>query len=138
MTREEWEQILFEHVSDEVVQDMLNGYVLELEAESERLRDALDFERSENGLAREFLNRMAEHCGTKDCPSLVAYVERIEGENAKLRELCATVIDDWMRTVCPSFPFCEFGGEYQLCTDEACGNQTYRQTARELGIEVEE
>ena len=60
-----------------------------------------------------------------------------ERENAKLRELCATVIDDWMSKVCPSFPFCEYGGEYQDCTDETCGNQIYRQMARELGVEVE-
>jgi len=39
MTRERWEQILFAHVPDEVVQDMLNAYVLELEAESAKLRE---------------------------------------------------------------------------------------------------
>ena len=61
---------------------------------------------------------------------------RAEAENAKLRELCATVIDDWMSKVCPSFPFCEFGGEYQDCTDETCGNQIYRQMARELGVDA--
>ena len=63
--------------------------------------------------------------------------ERLEAENAKLRELCATVIDDWMSKVCPSFPFCEYGGEYQDCTDETCGNQISRQMARELGVEVD-
>lgn len=61
--------------------------------------------------------------------------EALAAENAKLRELCATVIDDWMSKVCPSFPFCEFGGEYQDCTDETCGNQIYRQMARELGVD---
>lgn len=61
----------------------------------------------------------------------------LEVENAELRELCATVIDDWMSKVCPTFPFCEYGGEYQDCTDETCGNQIYRQMARELGVEVE-
>lgn len=39
MTRERWEQILFAHVPDEVVQDMLNAYVLELEAENAELRE---------------------------------------------------------------------------------------------------
>ena len=62
-------------------------------------------------------------------------LQRANAENAKLRELCATVIDDWMSKVCPSFPFCEFGGEYQDCTDETCGNQIYRQMARELGVD---
>lgn len=38
MTRYRWEQILFANVSDEVVQDMLNAYVLELEAENAKLR----------------------------------------------------------------------------------------------------
>ena len=62
---------------------------------------------------------------------------RLRAENEKLRELCATVIDDWMSKVCPTFPFCEYGGEYQDCTDETCGNQIYKQMARELGVEVE-
>lgn len=63
--------------------------------------------------------------------------DRLKAENEKLRELCAIVIDDWMSKVCPSFPFCEYGGEYQDCTDETCGNQIYKQMARELGVEVE-
>ena len=43
MTRERWEQILFAHVPDEVVQDMLNAYVLELEAETAKLRELARF-----------------------------------------------------------------------------------------------
>ena len=39
MTRERWEQILFAHVGDEVVQDMLNQYVLELELSNAKLRE---------------------------------------------------------------------------------------------------
>ena len=39
MTRERWEQILFAHVEDEVVQDMLNQYVLELESSNAKLRE---------------------------------------------------------------------------------------------------
>ena len=62
---------------------------------------------------------------------------KLMAQNAKLRELCATVVDDWMSKVCPSFPFCEYGGEYQDCTDETCGNQIYRQMARELGVEAD-
>ena len=41
MTRERWEQILFANVPDEVVQDMLNAYVLELEDENAKLRELL-------------------------------------------------------------------------------------------------
>lgn len=58
-----------------------------LDAENAKLREDLTFERSENGWAREFLNRMAKHCGTKDCPSLVAYVGQLESEADRLREL---------------------------------------------------
>ena len=64
-------------------------------------------------------------------------IDELAAENDKLRELCATVIDDWMSKVCPTFPFCEYGGEYQDCTDETCGNQIYKQMARELGVEVD-
>lgn len=39
MTRERWEQVLFAHVPDEVVQDMLNQYVLELESSNSKLRE---------------------------------------------------------------------------------------------------
>lgn len=66
-----------------------------LEAENAKLREDLEFERSENGWAREFLNSMGQKCGTKDCPSLVAYVTKLEAENAKLREL----VRDMMRSV---------------------------------------
>ncbi len=80
-----------------------------------------------------------EFCAVRDVggePSeYVFYVP--ESDVAKLRVLCATVIDDWMSKVCPTFPFCEYGGEYQDCTDETCGNQIYRQVARELGVEVD-
>lgn len=41
MTRERFEQILFAHVSDEVVQDMLNEYVLELESSNAKLRELI-------------------------------------------------------------------------------------------------
>ena len=58
-----------------------------IEAENAKLREDLEFERSENGWAREFLNRMGQKCGTKDCPSLVDYVTNLEADNAKLREL---------------------------------------------------
>ena len=64
-------------------------------AENVKLREDLEFERSENGWAREFLNRMGQKCGTKDCPSLVAYVTNLEAENAKLRELIRELFRDF-------------------------------------------
>lgn len=39
MTREEWEDVLFAAVPDEVVQDQLNDYVLSLEWEVAKLRE---------------------------------------------------------------------------------------------------
>lgn len=39
MSREEWERTLFANVTDEVVQDSLNGYVLGLESENAKLRE---------------------------------------------------------------------------------------------------
>lgn len=39
MTREKWEQILFAHVSDKVIQNMLNEYVFELESKNKKLMD---------------------------------------------------------------------------------------------------
>ena len=65
----------------------VNRWIDEIEAENANLQEDLEFERSENGWAREFLDRMAKHCGTKDCSSLAAYVEELESENAKLVEL---------------------------------------------------
>ena len=57
MTRERWEQILFAHVEDEVVQDMLNEYVLELESSNTKLRELAD-------AVKEFVEDT--HC--EDCP----------------------------------------------------------------------
>ncbi|MBQ3339786.1 MAG: hypothetical protein IJG82_09405 [Atopobiaceae bacterium] len=55
-------------------------------AMADRVDEELADEKEENGWAREFLNRMGRKCGTKDCPSLVAYVNKLEAENSKLRD----------------------------------------------------
>ena len=111
MTRERWEQILFAHVPDEVVQDMLNAYVLELEAENAKLRELV-------GLWS-VINKHMSLCATTDCGQCPVreeceesvYLEGLLGidqkwlswrvqermaettdfqaENSKLRELCA-------------------------------------------------
>jgi hypothetical protein len=39
MTRDEWEQVLYANVKDEVEQDRLNQYVLELEGENAKLKE---------------------------------------------------------------------------------------------------
>ena len=87
MTRERFEQILFAHVSDEVVQDMLNEYVLELES-----------------------------------------------SNAKLRELCADMLDNLMPEICAKAFWCR-DKDWRKCNDDACGNYTFVILARELGVE---
>ena len=93
-------------------------------AENAKLREDLEFERSENGWAREFLNRMGQKCGTKDCPSLVAYVTKLEADNAELREL---VRDMWRDGMCE----CDERG--------ACAQCEYHFTdrMRDLGVEVD-
>lgn len=58
-----------------------------IESENAKLREDLKFEHLENEWMREFGDRMAKHCGTKDYPSLVDYVTKLEKENAKLLEL---------------------------------------------------
>lgn len=85
-----------------------------LKAENAKLREDLEFERSENGWAREFLSRLGPKCGTKDCPSLVAYVTKLEDENAKLRELV-----DYMKPIA-----------------WYAASERERDRMRELGIEV--
>ena len=71
----------------------------QLKTDNAKLREDLEFERSENGWAREFLNRMGKKCGTKDCPSLVAYVTNLEAENAKLREMARSLHIAYVETL---------------------------------------
>ena len=52
--------------------------------ENERLRDELEDERTENGWALEFMNRMGEKVRCSDATSLKEYVEKIEAENKRL------------------------------------------------------
>lgn len=66
MTRERWEQILFAHVPDEVVQDMLNAYVLELEAENAKLFALLKHESEQVKKLQEFARHMHECMGNID------------------------------------------------------------------------
>ena len=87
-----------------------------LVAENVKLREDLEFERSENGWAREFLNRMGQKCGTKDCPSLVAYVTKLEAENTKLSELV----------------------DYMTPIALYAASERERDRMRELGVEVDE
>lgn len=68
------------------VSSMVIAKIDELIAERDELRDELEFEKSENGWARDFLNRMGPKCGTADCPSLVAYVNNLEAERDELRD----------------------------------------------------
>ena len=107
-------------LSDDLVQ--ANGF--ELFAE---LREDLEFERSENGWAREFLNRMGQKCGTKDCPSLVAYVTKMEGENKELRELARGLGQ------CAQGVSCEDCLLYDLSEPDHCREE---RLSRSLGVEA--
>lgn len=89
-------------------------------------------EREEYVWTREFMDRMAKHCGTKDCPSLVAYVEGLEAENAKLRELCM----DMYRCSDPCNDCPHYNGS---SSDFYCrlGIGWKARRMRELGVEVD-
>lgn len=124
----DWERPI-EALSSEGVKELRR-----LQAENAKLREDLEFERSENGWAREFLNRMGQKCGTKDCPSLVAYVTKIESENAKLRELVRVM------AYCMQYERdcdgCAMNGADGPIT-ELAGCDGLRGYMRELGVEVD-
>lgn len=107
-------------------QRLMNAYnecverqIVTEQAENAKLREDLEFERSENGWVREFLNHTGQKCGTKDCPSLVAYVTKMETENAKLRELVREL--------------------YEIAQPEAPSmfEAEFADRMRELGVEVD-
>ena len=105
----------------------LKAEVLLLRKENKELREDLEFERSENGWAREFLNRMGRKCGTKDCPSLVAYVTKLEGENKELRELARGLGQ------CAQGVSCEDCLLYDLSEPDHCREE---RLSRSLGVEA--
>lgn len=87
-------------------------------------------EREEYVWTWEFMDRMAKHCGTKDCPSLVAYVEGLEAENARLREL--------MRHMHTCMEHYEMDGTISCdrCPlDNDTGNCDFERRMRELGVD---
>ena len=85
-------------------------------------------EREEYVWTREFMDRMAKHCGTKDCPSLVSYVEGLEDENAKLRELVRDMNEclEHCKLVCKHCKFQGVDCQWFKFIERMC----------ELGIEV--
>ena len=130
MTRDRWESILFAHVKDEVVQDMLNEYVLELESENAKLRKEL------------------EEVGT---PS---YVYRIESrwakladercaENARLRDLISQIwpVVEHPARWCESCPYADGCMEHYYSggfVRNGCQwREDMRGLARELEVEVD-
>lgn len=68
----------------------------------------------------------------EDCES-----EKLKAENAKLRELCAELLDNLMPEVCAKAYWCS-DKDWKACGDHACGNQTFVILARELGMVVNE
>ena len=90
-------------------------------------------EREEYVWTREFMDRMAKHCGTKDCPSLVSYVEGLEDENAKLWDL---VLDYEHCTMHADCSMCEYDGKLSThCPLSPCFPDA--DELGELGIEVD-
>ena len=113
----------------------LEGLYAKAKAENDKLQEDLDFECSENGWAREFLNRMGPKCGTKDCPSLVAYVNKLEDENAKLRRLCKPLIEYTSQDRCEGCACKSRCNDGQV--DECWQLTEIRELASELGMEVD-
>jgi hypothetical protein len=124
MTREEWKQVLFEHVPDEVVQDMLNQYVLELESENAKLRELLAGDETRRRIAAIGEGTVPAYHGTETVDEA-----RLVVENAKLRELALGL--KWCgenygcENLCPLYD----KSEPEHCREE--------RLLRELGIEVD-
>ena len=95
-----------------------------LEVENAKLREKLKEETAENKWAREFLNGIAERIRQANAHSLVNYVETIEDQNAKLRELVRAA---WK---------CVHAG--LSCSDcrLTAGGCTLQSAMRELGVEL--
>lgn len=70
----------------------------------------------------------------EDREELAERIAQLEGENAKLRELCAELLDNLMPEVCAKAPWCS-DKDWKACGDHACGNYTFVILARELGVE---
>lgn len=99
---------------------------------SKRPSDAFDFDelRDEYDWLFEFESRMAAHCGTHDVPNLVAYMNKLERENTKLRELVQGI---WR--ACPVYEDDCKRCQHFVGDDDWCD---FVQTMRELGAEVDE
>lgn len=130
MTRERWEQILFAHVSDEVVQDMLNAYVLELETENAKLRKELE-ESPKCETCEAMLD--CDECLRADKPRKDR--KRLASENAKLRELCRMFAEYVSQDRCEGCVVKRRCNEGEI---EECWQRTeIREIAHELKIEVD-
>ena len=82
----------------------------------EELRKALEFERAENGWAREFLNRIGPKCGRSDCRSLVDYVEQLEANNTHAERTCEA------KLCCDGFYRCTECNHVMLPSSNYCSN----------------
>ena len=131
-------KLLKELESEHALAETLGHYHEHAQAENAKLREDLDFERSENGYAIEFLDLMAKHCGTKDCPSLVAYVEQLRAENAKLREMIGDVGNTLFSLDVDYCGACKADNINHQCPVYTVdgGECLYKTAMRELGIEA--
>ena len=121
MTRERWEQILFANVPDEVVQDMLNAYVLELEAENAKLRERITTQKQTIQAYRDESREWQEIAEARG-----QTIDRMSADNASLQELCEDMLS--CIEICEAFckpPTVEMRKEF--------ASRMY-----ELGVEVEE
>ena len=61
--------------------------------------------------------------------------ERLQMENAKLRDWCGEMLDSLMPEICAKAYWCE-EKDWRTCNDDSCGNYSFVIISRELGIEA--
>jgi len=124
MKRDEWEEVLYANVKDEVEQDRLNQYVLELEAENNTL--SRELQRMGNQYAKVARLNGVIRRQRKQLTDVQVAIARRNSENAKLRE-------ENKRLMCVAVKhYTEL-----LNSDDVLGQIMARKKLQELGIKVD-
>ena len=124
MKREEWEEVLYANVKDEVEQDRLNQYVLELEAENNTL--SRELQRMGNQYAKVARLNGVIRRQRKQLTDVQVAIARRNSENAKLREENKRMMSVAVKH------YTEL-----LNSDDVLGQIMARKKLQELGIKVD-
>jgi len=124
MKRDEWEEVLYANVKDEVEQDRLNQYVLELEAENNTL--SRELQRMGNQYAKVARLNGVIRRQRKQLTDVQVAIARRNSENAKLREenkrLMSVAVNHYIEL---------------LDSDDVLGQIMARKKLQELEIELD-